>query len=326
MKVLVTGGAGYIGSHFVKSLLEQQIDTVVVDDLSASARETVPPTVAFLQARVGDCAAIGELLAREKPNAVVHFAGSIQVGESVHHPDLYYANNFVQTLGLLNEVVRAGVGSFVFSSTAAVYGDPDAVPISEDHPKRPLQAYGASKLAVEMALADYQRAYGLRCAALRYFNAAGAHPSGELRERHAPETHLVPLAIDAAVGAGPQLILFGQDWPTPDGSCIRDYIHVSDLAAAHLLTLDALARSQEPLFLNLGTGIGLSVLEIVRAVEQVTGRTVPLRIGPRRPGDPPRLVAAVDRAARTLLWRACRSDVLTMIEDAVRSRTGRSKG
>lgn len=320
MKVLVTGGAGYIGSHFVRLLCERDFEVAVVDDLSAGHREAVPKQASFAQASVGDRSAIAGVLAAHRPDAVVHFAGLIQVGESVKQPDRYWAGNLGQTLALLDEVVRAGVRSFVFSSTAAVYGTPDQVPIPEDHPRRPINAYGASKMAVEMALADYSRAFGLRYAALRYFNAAGAHPSGELAEHHDPETHLIPLAIDAALGRRGPLALFGQDWPTPDGTCVRDYIHVQDLAEAHRIAIEQLHAGASSMTMNLGTGRGLSVREIIDAVERVSGRAVPFQVAPRRDGDPAELVARATRAQQLLGWKAKRSDADTMIDDALRSR------
>jgi len=320
MKVLVTGGAGYIGSHFVRLLCERDVEVAVVDDLSAGHREAVPKQASFTRASVGDRSAIAAVLASHRPDAVVHFAGLIQVGESVKQPDRYWAGNLGQTLALLDEVVRAGVRSFVFSSTAAVYGTPDEVPIPEDHPRRPINAYGASKLAVEMALADYGRAFELRYAALRYFNAAGAHPSGELAEHHDPETHLIPLAIDAALGRRGPLALFGQDWPTPDGTCVRDYIHVQDLAEAHRIAIEQLVDGAGSMTMNLGTGKGLSVREIIDAVERVSGRKVPFHVAPRREGDPAELVALASRAHQLLGWKAKRSDAETMIDDALRSR------
>jgi UDP-glucose-4-epimerase GalE len=320
MKVLVTGGAGYIGSHFVRYLSDQGIESVVLDNLSAGTQEAVAPGVPLICADVGDRVAVRRLLQQHKPDAVVHFAGLIQVGESVQHPARYWSVNLGQTLALMDELVEAGVQRMVFSSTAAVYGEPREVPIAEDHPKVPINPYGASKLAVEMALAGYGLAYGLRYAALRYFNAAGAHPDGSLCERHDPETHLIPLAIDAALGRGKELTIFGEDWATPDGTCVRDYIHVQDLASAHLLALQALEEGQNRMVMNLGTGEGISVRQIVQAVERCCGKKVPFRMGARRPGDPPSLVASSDRARELLGWKPVRSDVDAMIADAIRSR------
>ncbi|MBI5533316.1 MAG: UDP-glucose 4-epimerase GalE [Deltaproteobacteria bacterium] len=323
MRVLVTGGAGYIGSHFVRLLADEQIESVVLDNLSAGHRDAVPPNVPLVCADVGDRGAVRALLGEYQPTAVVHFAGLIQVGESVRAPDLYYGVNLVQTLAMLEELTRGGVQLMVMSSTAAVYGVPQTVPIPEDHPRNPINAYGATKLAVERALQDWERAYGLRHAALRYFNAAGAHPSGTLAERHDPETHLIPLAIDAAIGRRGALTIFGEDWPTEDGTCVRDYIHVQDLATAHLQALRRLEQGAPSMTLNLGTGRGISVREIVDSVQRVSGRQVPVQQGTRRQGDPPRLVACASLAAEALGWKPQRSEVDQMIEDALRSRLAR---
>lgn len=320
MTVLVAGGAGYIGSHFLRKLVEQGTPAVVIDDLSAGHEDAVPRGVPLIRCRIGDRSTVRKVLADHRPEAVVDFAGLIQVGESVRHPDRYYGVNVAETIALLDELVAAGVSSFVFSSSAAVYGDPDYVPIDEDHPKVPINPYGATKRIVEMAALDYARAFGIRVACLRYFNAAGAHPDGTLAERHDPETHLIPLAIDAGLGRRDPLVVFGDDWPTPDGTCIRDYIHVVDLAEAHGLALEKLRMQSEPLLLNLGTGEGYSVREVLETVGLALGKPVPHRIGPRRDGDPPRLVAAVDRAQQLLGWRAQRSGLQAIVEDAVRSR------
>lgn len=323
MNVLVAGGAGYIGSHFVRLLVDQDIQVAVVDDLSSGHAEAIPPEVPFIRADVGDRETMRRVLAEREPFAVVDFAGLIQVGESVRQPDRYFRVNVAHTLSLLDEMVRAGVRAFVYSSTAAVYGNPVHVPIDEDHPKDPINPYGASKLAIEYAAIGYAHAFDFRVACLRYFNAAGAHPSGELDERHEPETHLLPLAIDAALGHGPALTVFGDDWDTPDGTCIRDYIHVMDLAEAHLHALQALHEGETTLQLNLGTGRGWSVREVLAAVERVTGQPVPFTMGPRRVGDPPSLVASVDRANRVLGWTARRSDLDVIVRDAVRARRAR---
>jgi len=323
MNVLVAGGAGYIGSHFVRLLVDQDIPVAVVDDLSAGYADAVPRSVPLIRADIGDREAMRRVLDEQEPFAVVDFAGLIQVGESVRAPDRYFRVNVVHTLALLDEIVRAGVKAFVYSSTAAVYGNPVHTPIDEDHPKQPINAYGASKLAVEHAANAYSGAFGLRVACLRYFNAAGAHPSGELDERHAPETHLIPLAIDAALGHGPPLTIFGDDWDTPDGTCIRDFIHVMDLAEAHLHALHALHERESSLTLNLGTGQGWSVREVLSTVEHVTGKAVPTVAGARRAGDPPRLVASVARAQQVLGWTARRTRLESVVEDAVRARRGR---
>lgn len=323
MTVLVAGGAGYIGSHFLRTLVDHDAHAVVVDDLSAGHADAVPDGIPLVRCAVGDRTAMRDVLKTHRPDAVVDFAGLIQVGESVRHPDRYYGVNVVQTLALLDEMLQAGVGTFVFSSTAAVYGDPAYVPIDEEHPKRPINPYGATKRVVETAALDYARAFGLKVACLRYFNAAGAHPDGTLAERHDPETHLIPLTIDAGLGRRDPLTVFGDDWDTDDGTCVRDYIHVVDLAEAHWLALEKLREGHGPLLLNLGTGSGFSVREVIDAVGEVLGTPVPHTLGPRREGDPPRLVAAVKRANEVLGWKAVRSDLKTIVEDAVRSRTSR---
>lgn len=323
MNVLVAGGAGYIGSHFVRLLVDQDIQVGVVDDLSSGHRDTVPDGVPFYRADIGDRDAIRRVLAEQEPFAVVDFAGLIQVGDSVVHPDRYFRVNVTHSLVLLDELLRAGVKAFVYSSTAAVYGNPASVPIEETHPTSPVNPYGASKLAIEHAAFAYARAFGLRVACLRYFNAAGAHPSGELDERHDPETHLIPLAIDAALGHGKELTIYGDDWDTPDGTCLRDFIHVMDLAEAHLHALHALHEKEAALCLNLGTGRGYSVREVIDCVERVVGKPVPARVGPRRDGDPARLVASVALAQEKLGWKARRTGIETIVRDAVRSRRAR---
>ncbi len=300
MRVLVTGGAGYIGSHMTQLLLERGHDVVVIDDLSGGHRDAVLPGATFVQASVADAAAVAGAAAGV--DAVVHFAGRIQVGESVTAPRKYFHDNLVASLELLDAVIDAGVRHFVFSSTAAVYGDPENTPIPESHPLRPVNPYGETKLAFERALASYGRAYGAAWAALRYFNAAGAH--GGLRERHDPETHLIPLAIAAAKGSGPPLRVFGTDWPTPDGTCVRDYVHVRDLALAHLTVIEELRAGHEVGAVNLGTQHGSSVREVIAAVEAATGKKVPVVDGPRRAGDPAVLVASAERARSLLGWSA----------------------
>jgi UDP-glucose-4-epimerase GalE len=294
MRVLVTGGAGYVGSHMVKTLLDAAHDVVVLDDLSTGHRDAVNPSARFVESDVENTAEVAALLRDERIEAVCHFAAKIRVEESVSDPRLY----------------------FVFSSTAAVYGTPDEVPIDEDHPKRPESPYGASKLAVERALESYGRAYGLRWAALRYFNAAGADAEAGLGERHDPETHLIPIVLDVALGKRPALSIYGSHWPTPDGTCVRDYIHVLDLCDAHLAAIRHLMEGGEQGAFNLGTGTGRSVREVALAVERVTGRAVPIVEAPPRPGDPAELVAKVERAERVLGWRAKRSELDAIASDA----------
>jgi UDP-glucose-4-epimerase GalE len=299
--ILVTGGAGYVGSVLVRALAAACRRVVVLDDLSAGHRDAIDPSAAFVQADVRDGGAVARAVADHDVGAVVHFAGRLLVGESVAAPRKYWRDNVVAAADLLDAVLDAGVRTFVFSSSAAVYGDPVRAPIDEDHPTVPTNPYGDTKLAVERMLATYGRAYGLRWVALRYFNAAGAEPDAGLGERHEPETHLVPLALEAAA-RGRELTVFGSDLPTPDGTCVRDYVHVTDLAAAHLAALEREVTGP----VNLGTGAGHSVLEVIRMVERVTGRAVPVRLGARRAGDPPVLVASCERARELLGWRPAR--------------------
>jgi UDP-glucose 4-epimerase len=318
MRVLVTGGAGYIGSHMVATLRRAGHEVVVVDDLSAGHRDAVPGDVALVQATVADRSAVAQVLHEHRVEAVLHFASRIQVGESVADPRLYYRSNFSASVALLDAVLDAGVKHFVLSSTAAVYGDPLRVPIDEDHPTSPVNPYGETKLAVERMLGWYARAYGLRFAALRYFNAAGADADAGLGERHDPETHLVPIVLQAALGERDRVTVFGTDYDTPDGTCIRDYVHVLDLCEAHLAALEHLAHGGDGGVFNLGTGRGHSVREVIDVAERVSGRAIPVGYGERRAGDPPRLVAAVDRAARVLGWSARRPSLEQIVGDAWR--------
>jgi UDP-glucose 4-epimerase len=315
---MVTGGAGYIGSHLIRALLEAHHAVVVVDDLSSGHRDAVPPSVPFVHADVRDRDAVGLAIEEHRVEAVLHFASRIQVGESVRDPRVYYRDNLAAGIALLETVLDHGVKAFVLSSTAAVYGDPRYVPIDEAHVTEPVNPYGATKLALEQVLASYHAAYGLHFAALRYFNASGA--SHGLSERHDPETHLLPLVLDAAMGAGPSLTVFGDDYATPDGTCIRDYIHVQDLADAHLLALTHLMNGGASGAFNLGTGAGCSVREVIAMVEKVTGRTVPVVRGARREGDPPRLVAAATRAKEVLGWVPVRSGLEEIVRDAFVAR------
>lgn len=315
MKILVVGGAGYIGSHMVKMLLRAGHAAVIFDNLSAGYRDAVLGG-AFVQGDLADAAALEAVFTCHQPQAVMHFASFIQVGESVRLPGKYYANNFSNTLRLLDAMVAHGVGHFIFSSTAAIFGEPDYVPIDEAHAKRPVNPYGRSKWMVEQALEDYGRAHGLKSCCLRYFNAAGADPEGELGERHEPETHLIPLVLQAASGRRPHIQVFGRDYDTPDGTCIRDYIHVQDLCAAHLLALDWLQRSEHSGAFNLGNGAGFSVQQVIAMAERVTGRHVPVLDAARRDGDPARLVADADAARRQLGWVPQYADLETIIAHA----------
>ena len=314
MRILVTGGAGYIGSHAVRLFLSRGHDVWVYDNLSLGHRGAVPRD-RHLVADLAEVHRLDHALLHHRIEAVVHFAAFAFVGESVRDPGKYYQNNLVNTLQLMESMRRHGIGRFVFSSTCSTYGLPSRVPITEDEPQKPINPYGNGKLAVERALADYAAAYGWGYAALRYFNAAGASPDGTIGEDHAPETHLIPLALQAAMGQRPHLEIFGTDYPTPDGTCIRDYIHVDDLAEAHLLALEALGPGKE-LCLNLGIGRGSSVREVVKTVEEVTGRPVPVKEGPRRPGDPPELVASSEKAQRELGWRPRYAELRPIIETA----------
>lgn len=297
MKLLVTGGAGYIGSVVTQHLLEAGHRTTVLDDLSTGHRDAVPPDADFVEA---DIVQAGATLHGSGFDGVLHFAAKSLVGESMACPEMYWRNNVAGSLALLEAVQQAGVPRFVFSSTAATYGQPEQSPITEDAPTRPTNPYGACKLAVDHMLTSFAAAHSLAAVSLRYFNVAGAY--GRYGERHVVETHLIPNALKAASGKGPALSLFGDDYPTPDGTCVRDYIHVADLARAHLLAL-GIAQPGTHTICNLGNGDGYSVLQVVRAVEQATGRPVPAIRAPRRAGDPASLVASNARALELLGWR-----------------------
>jgi UDP-arabinose 4-epimerase len=301
MQILVTGGAGYIGSHTAKQLAQAGYEPVVLDNLLHGHRWAVrwgPLVEMDLSDRTG----LEAVFQKYRIGAVIHFAALTDVGESMHDPASYFRNNMVNTLNLLDAMHAAGAGRIVFSSTCATYGDPQQMPMTEDHPQRPVNPYGESKLMVERLLAWYGRAYGLAWTALRYFNAAGADAEGEIGEVHDPETHLIPRAIAAAHGDVPELELFGTDYPTPDGSAVRDYIHVTDLASAHLKALARLDEGGTSGAYNLGTGRGHSVREVISAIEQAGGCKVPVKESPRRAGDTPMLVADASRAARELKW------------------------
>jgi UDP-glucose 4-epimerase len=300
MAVLVTGGAGYIGSAFVEALVAAGQRVVVLDDLSRGHRAAVHPDALFHQGRTGDRALVDRIVSEQQVEACVHFAAFAYVGESVKDPARYFDNNFNQAQALFDTLLAAGVKRVVFSSTCATYGVPTAVPIAESHPQWPINPYGWSKLFVERLLDSYDQAHELRFVALRYFNAAGA--TAGVGEHHDPETHLIPLVLRAAAGRGTALTVFGSDYDTPDGTAVRDYIHVADLADAHLLALEHLRRGGASQFLNLGTGTGFSVLEVIEMARRITGRDVPHQVGPRRAGDPPRLVADASRARGVLGW------------------------
>jgi len=318
--VLVTGGAGYIGAHTAKALHEQGFFPVVFDDLSSGFREAVR-WGEFVHGDIRDERAVAEAIEKHGVKAVIHFAGLIEVGRSVVRPDIFWDTNVAGTLSLLSAMRGRGVDRLVFSSSAAVYGQGGRGPletIREDAPKDPASPYGDTKLAAEWMISAECRAYGLSAVALRYFNAAGADPSGEIGEAHEPETHLIPLAIAAALGKGKPLTVFGLDYDTPDGACLRDYIHVSDLAAAHVAALKVQLPAGAFEAANVGTGQGRSVLEVVEAVGRAVDRPVPHSIGARRAGDPPSLVADPSRAAELLGWRAERSGLDQIVADALR--------
>jgi UDP-glucose 4-epimerase len=315
MKVLVVGGAGYIGSHMVKMLLDEGHTVITFDNLSSGFRDAVLGGE-FVKGDLADLTALNQVFTQYQPEAVMHFASYIQVGESVQHPDKYYLNNFTNTLNLLNAMVKHQVKHFIFSSTAAVFGEPEYVPIDEVHAKNPLNPYGRSKWMVEQVLADYERAYGLKSVCLRYFNAAGADPSGLLGERHDPETHLIPLVLQALSGRRPHISVFGRDYDTPDGTCIRDYIHIVDLCSAHLLALQKLMENGKSMRFNLGNGEGFSVQQVISAAERVTGKKIQIVEGPRREGDPARLVADATLAKQTLNWQPVYTDLDTIIAHA----------
>jgi UDP-arabinose 4-epimerase len=321
--VLVTGGAGYIGSHACKALARAGYRPVVFDDLSRGHRAAVrwgPLVEGNLTERDKLAAAFDQY----RVSAVMHFAAYAYVGESVADPALYYANNLGGSMSLLEAMREAGVDKIVFSSTCATYGTPGEVPIRETAPQLPVNPYGETKLAIERALHWYGEAYGLRWVSLRYFNAAGADPDGETGERHEPETHLVPLVLQAALGERQQIDIYGTDYPTPDGTAIRDYIHVQDLAEAHLRALEHLGAGRQSVALNLGTGCGHSVREVILAAEAVIGKPIPSRAAARRPGDPPALVADPGLAAELLGWRAQISDLATIVRTALAWHVSRS--
>ena len=300
MSVLVTGGAGYIGSAFVEQLLNAGEKVVVLDDLSRGHRQAVDPRASFQQGRTGDRELVLRIVREHQVSACAHFAAFAYVCESVSEPARYYDNNFTQAAVLFETLVRSGVRHVVFSSTCATYGVPRQVPISEDHPQWPINPYGWSKLFVERLLSDFDRAFGLRFVALRYFNAAGA--TARLGEAHSPETHLIPLVLAVAAGKRKNVVVFGRDYDTPDGTAVRDYIHIEDLGEAHLLALKHLRGGGGSQFLNLGNGLGYSVLQVIETARQVSGREIAYELGPRREGDPPRLVGDASRARAVLGW------------------------
>jgi len=314
MIILVTGGAGYVGSHASRMLATAGHEVWVYDNLSLGHREAVAEG-RLIEGDLHDGELIEQVLGEKSIDAVMHFAALTQVGESVSDPASYYNNNVLGAFSLLEAMRRAGVKRFIFSSTTATYGEPETIPITEKEPQQPINPYGFTKLVIEKVLADYSSAYGLAYAALRYFNAAGAHPDGDLGEDHDPETHLIPIVLQVALGQRDQITIFGSDYSTPDGTCVRDYVHVDDLAQAHLAALDRLQEG-EGLRLNLGTGRGNSVREIVEASRRVTGCEIPVVEGERRPGDPPILVADASLARQVLDWEPRYTDIEQIIQTA----------
>ena len=315
MKVLVTGGAGYIGSHTVKNLLADGHEVVIFDNFS-SGRQELLTGGQVVKADLKDPAALDRVFQDHAFEAVLHFASLIQVGESFLDPGKYYSQNLTGSLNLLETMRRAGVRRFIFSSSAAVYGVPRQTPITETHPLAPANPYGQTKYFVETVLQDYDRAYGFKFVSLRYFNASGADPEGRLGEMHDPETHLIPNILLSLLGKKKKVEVYGTDFETPDGTAVRDYIHVSDLAQAHVLALDRLARGEASDFVNLGTNRGYSVLEVIKKVEEVTGRAAPFARAPRRKGDVPVLLASKEKAERLLGWRLRYSDLETIVATA----------
>ena len=315
MRIVVTGGAGYIGSHAVRALAAAGHAVAVLDDLSAGHAESLPKDVPLVVAAIHDRDAVHRLLVEHRADAVMHFAAWLKVGESVHKPVEYYQNNVVGTLAVLDAMRDAGVKRFIFSSTCAVYGEPSSVPIVETLETKPINPYGESKLTIERVLPHLEVAHGIKWVALRYFNAAGAWPDGSIGEDHGDEIHLIPLAIRAATG-GPGLKVFGEDYPTPDGTCLRDYIHVCDLASAHIRALEALERGGASGAFNIGTGTPHSVRSVIDTVSRVVGRPVAWQSAPRRPGDPAVLYASSDRAQRELGWHPQYTDLEVIVRHA----------
>lgn len=316
MKILVTGGAGYIGSHAVRALIEAGREVVVLDDLSTGFREAVHPDAKFYNIDIHDGEALNKLFQAEDIAGVIHFAAFSQVGESMKKPLKYYDNNLSGTLSLIKAMVRNNVKYIVFSSTAATYGEPERVPILESDRTQPTNCYGETKLAIEKMMKWTGGAHDLHYVALRYFNACGAHPSGEIGEAHDPETHLIPLILQVPLGKREAISVFGDDYPTKDGTCIRDYIHVCDLSDAHILALDYLMKGGESDVFNLGNGEGFTVKEVIETARRVTGHPIPAEICPRRAGDPAQLVASSEKARSILGWKPRYNDLETIIQTA----------
>ncbi len=322
--VLVVGGAGYIGSHTVRLLEARGVETIVADNLSTGYRSAVTGT--FEEVDIGDREAMDRVFAEHKPRSVIHFAAKCYVGESVENPSKYYRENVCYTWTLLEAMRAAGCEEIVFSSSCATYGNPVEVPMPDTHPQNPISPYGRTKLHMEHMMEDYATAYGMRTAALRYFNAAGAHPDGDLGEAHDPETHLIPLVLQVALGQREKILVFGDTYDTPDGTCIRDYIHVLDLGDAHLRALALLQSGRDRIACNLGTGDGYSVLELIESARRVTGHPIPFEIVGPRAGDPPRLISGGTRAKAELGWEAKHSSLDNILADAWRYHQKESAG
>ncbi len=316
MAILVLGGAGYIGSHTVYELIAAGRDVVVADNLLTGFRAAVHPKARFYEADIRDRQAMDQIFEREEIEGVIHFAASSQVGESMSNPLKYYDNNLWGTTCLLQSMVAHGVDKIVFSSTAATYGEPERVPILETDPTHPTNCYGETKLAMETMMRWTQQAHGLRYVALRYFNACGAHPSGAIGEAHNPETHLIPLILQVPNGQRDHISIFGEDYPTKDGTCVRDYIHVTDLAQAHILAMDYLLQGGESNVFNLGNGVGFTVKEVIDVARKVTGHPIPAQVSPRRAGDPAQLVASSEKARTVLGWKPQYADLETIVSSA----------
>lgn len=324
MAVLVTGGAGYIGSVTVELLRAEGEEVIILDNLARGHRQSVPEAAVFYEGSVGDRALVKQITQSHQIDACIHFAAFAYVGESVEHPSRYYENNVAQGMALLDTLTEAGLRQFIFSSTCATYGEPQYMPIDEQHPQQPVNSYGWSKFFIERVLESYDRAYRMKFVALRYFNAAGATES--LGENHDPEPHLIPLVLAAAEGRLAAVSVFGGDYPTDDGTAVRDYIHVSDLATAHVQALKYLRGGGPSEFINLGNGKGYSVLEVIEAARQVTGREIAMRIEPRRPGDPAHLIAKADRARDVLGWQPAHPDLSDIIRSAWQWRQAHPSG
>lgn len=325
MAILVTGGLGYVGSHAVKLLMDEGKQVVCLDDLSYGHLGASNGSEVVI-GDIGDAVVLKDIFAKHSIEAVMHFAAFAAVGESVENPQKYYFNNIRKSLVLLQQMMEAGVKKFIFSSTAAVFGEPQVVPIPEDHPKDPTNPYGRSKLMLEQILSEYDRAYGMKWTALRYFNASGADPSGTIGEDHTPEHHIIPIVLDVALGKREKVSVFGTDWPTPDGTCVRDYVHVTDLAAAHLLALGALESGADSAVYNMGNGSGYSVKELITVAEEITGKKINAEAGPRRAGDPARLVASSEKIRKQLGWQPKYAELKTIIETAWEWHKNHPKG